>query len=190
MPLPRAERAADLCDAAGPPAPTFAEVFDGYAAYVLGLLPRLRVPAADVQDVAQEVFLAIAQGLPRFEGRSAVKTWVCGICLRKASDHHRKLGRRRESFAGGAELLESSDAIQPQAALLQRERARRLQDALATLPEAQLQVFVLYEIEELPMAEVARALGCQRFTAYTRLRAARIRVRAWFARDEREARSR
>ena len=64
VPLPRAGRAVSARDSAeGRPPPTFAEVFEGYAAYVLGLLPRLRVPAADVQDVAQEVFLAIAQGL-------------------------------------------------------------------------------------------------------------------------------
>jgi RNA polymerase sigma-70 factor (ECF subfamily) len=38
-------------------------------------------------------------------------------------------------------------------------------------------VFVLYEIEELPMADVARSLGCPRFTAYTRLHAARAALR-------------
>jgi RNA polymerase sigma-70 factor, ECF subfamily len=187
VPLPRAGRAVSARDSAEARPPTFAEVFEGYAAYVLGLLPRLRVPAADVQDVAQEVFLAIAQGLPRFEQRSSVKTWVCGICLRKASDHLRKLARRREAPEGSGG--EAVDPGEPHGALLRRERALRLQAALATLPEPQLQVFVLYEIEELPMAEVARALGCARFTAYTRLRAARSRVRECFERDERARRS-
>lgn len=191
--MPSAGRAASVRDSAAARPLTFEAVFEAYAAYVLGLLSRLRVPAADVPDVAQEVFLAIAQGLPRFEQRSSVKTWVCGICLRKASDHRRKLGRRREAPASAVELADHADhtdPAEPQAALLRRERAQRLQEALATLPEAQLQVFVLYEIEELAMAEVARVLGCARFTAYTRLRAARSRVREHFERAERVERER
>jgi RNA polymerase sigma-70 factor, ECF subfamily len=167
--------------------PAFAAVFESYASYVLGLLPRLGLPEADVQDVAQEVFLAIAQGLAGFEGRSSLKTWVCGICLRKASDHRRKLGRRRERI-GGAAPTDPIDPSEPQAELLRKERVRRLNEALATLPEKQLQVFVLYEIEELEMAEVARAVGCPRFTAYTRLRAARAQVRAFFAQSDRRPR--
>lgn len=192
VPLPSAGGAARVRarDAAEPCTFTFEEVFAAYAAYVLGLLSRLRVPAADVQDVAQEVFLAIAQGLPRFERRSSVKTWVCGICLRKASDYRRKLGRRREVPASDTEIAELADPGEPQTALLQRERAQRLQEALATLPEPQLQVFVLYEIDEMEMAEVARALGCARFTAYTRLRTARARLRAHFERAERVERDR
>jgi RNA polymerase sigma-70 factor (ECF subfamily) len=183
----RDRRAAATAAAAGAspvvtrtPAPSFAEVFEAYAAYVLRLLTRLRVADADVQDVAQEVFLAIAQGLPRFEGRSALKTWVCGICLRKASDHHRRLGRRRETVKD----CEQVDPTEPLAELLRKEDARLLDAALASLSEKQLQVFVLYEIEELEMAEVARALGCPRFTAYTRLRDARARVREFFIRGK------
>ena len=62
----------------------FADVFAEHGAYVLCLLERLGVHAADVEDVAQEVFLTVHKKLPSFEGRSCLKTWICGICLRKA----------------------------------------------------------------------------------------------------------
>jgi hypothetical protein len=48
-------------------APTFAEVFAAQAAYVLGLLGRLGVAAADLEDVAQELFIVVHQKLPGFE---------------------------------------------------------------------------------------------------------------------------
>lgn len=160
----------------GSTAPSFAQVFQTHAAYVLGLLGRLGVPSADIEDVAQDVFVTIHQKLPGFEGRSSLKTWVCGICLRKASEYRRRAYRRREVLV--AESTErGAVSEQPDVAALRSERARHLQSALDSLPEAQMQVFVLYEIEELPMADVARAVGCPRFTAYTRLRAARRAIR-------------
>jgi RNA polymerase sigma-70 factor (ECF subfamily) len=159
---------------------TFAEVFAAHAGYVLGLLGRLGVASADVEDVAQDVFVVIHQKLPEFAGRSSLKTWVCGICLRKASDYRRRAHRRRERLAADPAERERA-AGDPEDATLQREDVQLLQAALAALPEPLLQVFVLYELEELPMADVARAVGCPRFTGYTRLRAARQAIRAFLA---------
>jgi RNA polymerase sigma-70 factor (ECF subfamily) len=178
--------------AAGPVAPaaavTFADVFHAHAGYVLGLLGRLGVAAADVDDVAQEVFITIHEKLPAFEGRSSLKTWVCGICLRKASGYRRKAHRRRELLV--AESTERAAAAQqPESIALRDENVRLLQRALHDLPEPQMQVFVLYELEELPMADVARAVGCPRFTAYTRLRAARRAIRVQLERMQTPERS-
>jgi RNA polymerase sigma-70 factor (ECF subfamily) len=157
---------------------TFAQVFGGYGGYVLGLLRRLGVADADVEDVAQEVFLTVHAKLPEFEGRSQVKTWVCGICLRKAAEYRRKAYRRRELPSDlepiGVEISGADDS------LLRKQRAKLLLAALARLPDKQREVFVLYELEELPILEIARMLGCPRFTVYTRLRTARAAVRAFF----------
>ena len=161
-------------------APPFAEVFRAHGGYVLTLLRRLGVNAADVEDVAQEVFVTVYAKLPEFEGRSALKTWLCGICLRKAASYRRKHRSRRELPGAPLPPLVASD--DPQAGLAHKQHAALLHVALARLPDKQREVFVLYEIEELEMAEVARAVGCPRFTAYTRLRAARSEVRAFFTR--------
>lgn len=168
---------------------SFGELFRQQAPYVMGLLTRLGVGRADVEDVAQEVFLTIHRKLPGFEGRSTVKTWVCGICLRKASDYRRRAHRRRELLSAEPGAHQQASGARPDETALLREDARALQDAIDALPEKQMQVFVLYELEELSMAEVARAVGCPRFTGYTRLRAARKAIAARLRASGDEAKS-
>lgn len=149
---------------------SFEAVFAEHAPYVLRALPRLGVGAADVDDVAQEIFLAVHRGLPAFEGRSRVRTWIFGIALRVAGNYRRRAHRRREVRGleiEGVEAPTQNDG-------LERARSRQLLTAaLEELSERKREVFVLYEIEELSMAEVAEAVGCPLFTAYARLYAAR-----------------
>ena len=69
-----------------------------------------------------------------------------------------------------------------QDAMLERhDDAASLLQALERLSPKLREVFVLYEIEEMPMLDVARTLGCPRFTAYTRLHAARAALRQHLA---------
>lgn len=147
---------------------------------MLGLVRRLGVHEREVEDVAQEVFVIVHRQLPAFEGRSALKTWVCGIALRAAANHRRKAYRRHErpdDFAQDTSMLLRQEPTQEQA--LERARqAAALQRALDKLSDKLRDVFVLYEIEELPMLDVARVLGIPRFTGYTRLRAARSAIAA------------
>ncbi len=138
-------------------------------------LRRLGVPTADLEDVTQEVFLVVHRQLPTFAGRSSLRTWIFGICTRTASNYQRKAYRRRERAT--AEPPTESAADDPHRNLAQRERAAWLLAALADLPEPQRQVFVLYELEDLSMPEVARVVGCPLSTAYSRLRSGRQRVR-------------
>jgi RNA polymerase sigma-70 factor (ECF subfamily) len=71
----------------------------------------------------------------------------------------------------------------PQAQQLHdRELRQNLDAALDQLDDAKRAVFVLYEMEGVPMTEIAESLGCPLPTAYSRLREARERVRAHFAR--------
>lgn len=165
--------------------PTFREAFEANAGYMLPLLRRLGVREADLEDVAQEVFLVVHAQLSTFEGRSSLKTWICGIALRKTSEYRRKAYQRREKLVPAALEAQAGPAEQ-EVGLESNERAAQLKAALAELPEKQLQVFVLYEIEELSMLEVARAVGCPRFTAYTRLAAARRALRKHFDRAARK----
>jgi RNA polymerase sigma-70 factor (ECF subfamily) len=157
---------------------TFTDVFRTYAIYVLGLLRRLGIREADVEDVAQEVFVVVHAHLAGFEGRSTLKTWISGICVRKVSEYRRKAHRRREVMLAVVPEREALSDQQEQE-LEQKQQAALLQQALSRLTERQFEVFVLYEIEELSMAEVAQAVGCLRFTAYTRLHAARRAMRVF-----------
>jgi RNA polymerase sigma-70 factor (ECF subfamily) len=162
--------------------PTFRDVFDRFADYVPALLRRLGVTPADVPDLAQEVFVVVYQRLPTFRGDSSLKTWVCGISLRIASNHRRRAWVRRLVLFG--DLDRHPALTEPFDTLEMRERIAILDAVLARLPARERDVFVLFEVEELPMSEIALLLGCAQKTAYTRLYAARKNVARALSRGE------
>lgn len=157
------------------------DVFDEHAVTVWRTLLFLGVHESEVADVSQEVFLVIHKRLPSFEGRSALSTWIHGICVRCASAYRRKAYRRRELPVDAVPETEPPQgAAQPERTLENKERLDRLAAALATLDEGARSVFVLFEIEGVPMKSIAETLEIPLQTAYSRLKSARTRVRASF----------
>jgi RNA polymerase sigma-70 factor (ECF subfamily) len=139
--------------------------------YVWRVLRRLGVQEADVEDIWQETFIVVHRKLDTFEGRSSIRTWMTAIGVRVASDYRNRAHRRRER---PTEILpDAGTAAEQDENLQQQERRALLDKLLATLKEDQRQVLVLYEFAELPMSEVAEAIGCPLQTAYSRLHAAR-----------------
>ncbi len=154
-----------------PSPPPFAAIFREHAPLVWRALRRLGVREADVEDLSQEVFVIVHRKLPTFEGRSALSTWIYGICVRVASDHRQRAHVRREH---PTDRPPDERHSAPQLEELARGQARALLDrALETLDPDKRAVFVLYEVEELDMPQVAEAIGCPLQTAYSRLYAAR-----------------
>lgn len=167
----------------------FDELFETQARFVWRALSRLGVPAGDVADASQEVFLVIHRRLPEFEGRSSIKTWVYGICLRVAQSFRSKSVRSREKALSAADVaLEVREPEQESHVDWRRARAH-LMAVLEQLSDEARQVFVLYELEELSMPEIAEVLECPVTTAYSRLDSARRAVRAAFARRSLSERS-
>jgi RNA polymerase sigma-70 factor (ECF subfamily) len=151
--------------------------------YVVMQLLRRGVAESDTEDVAQEVFLAVHGQLVTFQGRSSLRSWLAGICRNKAMDYRRKNSRRQQLIAAHGWPSEET-ACGPLDDLVRRETARLLQVSLNRLPASQRQVLALYELQELPMREVAAFLGCPLDTAYTRHRVGRENLRALLQRDE------
>ena len=152
-------------------APSPGDLFREHAPFVFRVLRRLGVAEADIDDVCQDVFIAVHKGLARFEGRSSARTWIYAIAVRRAANHARRAFRRYERVTEAPP--DSGSEFDPGEAMDQR-RARALLDSmLEALGDDQRQVFVLYELEELSMREVAEIVGCPLQTAYGRLRAAR-----------------
>jgi RNA polymerase sigma-70 factor (ECF subfamily) len=161
--------------------PSFSEIFRSYTPYLFRALIGLGVSASDADDVCQEVMLVVHKRLPEFDGR-ALKSWLYAICLRVASDYRRSARVRREV---------AMDAIPDQALApqqLEHTEARRLEGRLLAvldeLDDEKRAAFVLYEVEELSLREVAESMGCPLQTAYSRLQAARSHVRGAFAKGE------
>ncbi len=150
-------------------------LIDEHAPFVLRVLRYAGVPEADVMDAAQEVYLIVHRRLHEWdEHTGALTTWLYGICIRVAANVRR--GHRRRRWDLRAELPDSS-IEPPQEADLERIEARkRLLALLDLLDDDKRAVFVLHEIEEMPMPEVALALEIPLGTGYSRLRLARERL--------------
>lgn len=171
---------------AGRVTPSFEEIFSEHAPFVWRALRRLGVDAADVEDVCQDVFLVAHKKLGGFEHRSSIRTWIYGICVRVAADYRKRARRRHEQVV---DAPPEQAIAAPQLAELAEHEARALLDrALAKLDADKRAVFVLFELEELSMVEVAEAVGCPVQTAYARLYAARKLVEAELRRRGEETR--
>jgi len=134
-------------------------------------LRHLGIADADASDLCQEVFVTVHRKLPDFEGRSSLRTWLYGICIRVASEHRRRPYVRNERPVSEPPLaLGSASVPEPDAALSERAAVQRL---LGALDDDKRAVVVLYEIEGFSMKEVAAIVNCPLQTAYSRLHAAR-----------------
>lgn len=150
----------------------------------MGLVRRLGVDAKDAEDVAQEVFLVAYRRLPDFEGRSSLKTWLCGIALRVVGNYRRTRRRRPEHPLTNDDppMSLTTPGPNPEQELMQQRNAAWLERGIERLPTSQRSVFVLFELEDLSMQEVAKLVGCPLSTAYGRLYEARATLRAHFIR--------
>jgi RNA polymerase sigma-70 factor (ECF subfamily) len=166
------------------PAPSMRTIFDEHARYVIRTLRHLGISEADVEDVAQEVFVTVHRKLPEFEGRAKLRTWLYAICLRVASDHRRRAYVVRER-ATESPPIDTGERTgnEPDTSL---ESRAFVQSLLAELDEDKRAVLVLYEIEGLTMREVAEVVGCPLQTAYSRLHAARDLLQAAWQRKQQE----
>src|SRR3954468_6491043 len=175
----------DACEASHlamprPAATDFPEIFQQHARFLWRTLMNLGVPSREAQDLCQEVMIIVHRRLPSFDGRS-LRGWLYGICVRVASDYRRSARVRREIVSESPpDEVSSSDLVE----FIDRGRdVRLLLGALAQLDEAKRVAFVLFEIEELTLAEVAEAVGAPLQTVYSRIKAAREQIRRAFTVD-------
>ncbi|MEM9191384.1 MAG: sigma-70 family RNA polymerase sigma factor [Myxococcota bacterium] len=155
--------------------PDLDTVFREHAAFVMRVVRRMGVPERYVEDVSQEVFLVLHRRLKDYDPARPLRTWIYGIASRTALGQRRRAHHRRERLDSSPEL----PAVDPeQERAMQRAEARAVLDrALDSLDADKRTVFVAYDLEGIPMKEIASGLGWPLQTAYSRLHAARRRVR-------------
>ena len=130
----------------------------------------------DLDDVVQETFLRAYRSLQRFRGGSTLRTWLIQIALNVCRDRQRTFWKRRVVLASDPATLEATPAggtALSEAAALQQT----IEAAVTKLPENLRLPFVLHAFEELSGAEVAAVLGWSESTVWTRIYAARKKLR-------------
>jgi RNA polymerase sigma-70 factor, ECF subfamily len=137
----------------------------------------------DAEDVAQEAFVRAHRSFRQLRDRDRFRAWLVRLTWRLAIDR-RRADRRR----AGRDAAHVREAARPALAahggamddaIVARERANLLWEAIDALPEKLRVVVVLSAIEEQDVREVARLLDLPEGTIKSRLFAARSRMRAW-----------
>jgi RNA polymerase sigma-70 factor (ECF subfamily) len=147
-----------------------------YQRPVFALLSRMLGPGPHVDDAAQEVFMRALRALPEFRPDGAAKpsTWLLTIAARLALDARKK---KRLPLVPHEEALDVPDPATPETERARRELGRRLAKAAEALSDDQRAAFLLAELHDFTMAEVAEALGIPENTAKTRVFRAKEHMR-------------
>jgi len=168
-------------------------------------LAMFYVPSRAVaEDVVQETWLGVLQGLARFEGRSSLKTWIFRILTNRARTRGQREGRSvvfsdlAVAEAGSSELSVDADQFWPadhpawanlwvsyprnwnelpEDRLLSRETLDRVQAAIAALPPSQREVIGLRDVEGWSSEEVCNVLEITETNQRVLLHRARAKVR-------------
>jgi RNA polymerase sigma-70 factor, ECF subfamily len=148
-------------------------IYHRYKRRVFALALRIVGPG-DAEEVAQEAFIRVFRGLPKFRGDAALGTWIYRLAVNAALSHRARRANAptAPSEEQGAERIA---AAVPEA----RDLALRkqLERALAALPIGYRTVLVLHDVEGLEHEEVAQILGCHVGTSKSQLHKARARLR-------------
>ena len=141
--------------------PTFADVYGEHAPTVARWAARLGGPAADVEDITQEVFVVVSRRLGEFRVDARMSTWLFGITAKVVVNERRRRKLRqwwlRLAPGPGEDAAASADGALEQ--LEKRERRVLFYRALDQLSERHRRALVLFELEEMPVDDVAAHLG-------------------------------
>ncbi len=154
---------------------------------------------AVAEEVVQDTWLAVLDGLPSFEGRSALKSWIFGILANRAKTRAVREKRTITFSELSASGVEDEPAVDPdrftsagawsappgrwdgdtpEKLLLRQEPLAVVEKAMAELPASQRAVVTLRDVEGLDAAEVCNILDVSETNQRVLLHRARSKVRA------------
>jgi len=181
----------------------FSAVMDWYSGSLLRLAMAYVPSRAVAEEVVQETWMGVLEGIGRFEGRSSFKTWLFRILTNRAKTRGTR-ERRYEPFglagsdSGGDEGSSLEDSLfvaegsrnghwidppqgwepdTPERALLSKECRMAIEEAINGLPDNQRQVITLRDVEGVSAEEVCNILTISETNQRVLLHRARTKVR-------------
>jgi RNA polymerase sigma-70 factor (ECF subfamily) len=151
---------------------------------------------SEAEEAVQAAYVSAFAAMDRFEGRSALSTWLVRITFNEALGRKRAQRRRRAHLENAGvpvlehyrdKLMRGSQAPAPDATVAREQLRALLEREVGALPENFRAVFVLREIEGLSVEETADALAIPQATVKTRLLRARRRLQDALAPEVRTA---
>jgi RNA polymerase sigma-70 factor (ECF subfamily) len=173
----------------GDPVPALREQ---YGRQVFRWILRVVRNYEDAEDVAQEVWVKVADGLPHLRNKEKIAPWLFQIARNSALDLLEKQKSRPQAAYGalpedyGAELA-SPEQSQPEQELLRLDQRRQVWEALGYLSERDRTALSLREYHALSYREIGEALAISRGAAEVLVFRARQRFRQHYQRVENAA---
>jgi RNA polymerase sigma factor (sigma-70 family) len=163
-----------LRSVAGGDRQAFRELYGRYYRRVFGFVFKMVRRPELVEEVVDDVLLAVWRGASGFDGRARPSTWILGIAHRQALKAMARERRRQEPLPAQPPAPPPEG---PETVMARREAAGALGRALAQLSAEQRAVVELAFFEGLSYREVAEVVGCPENTVKTRMFHARRRLR-------------
>lgn len=154
---------------------------------IYNLALRLTRNNEEAEEVVQETFLAIFNKIDTFQGKSRLTTWIYSIAYNAALNRLKKNNSRMVTFEDEANLnidpswLRNKSAnfeLDSERPVLEKELQDRLKVAIDSLPDGYREIFILKEVEKMPVKDVAEIYGINPGAVKTRLHRARLILRA------------
>ncbi|RMH31596.1 MAG: sigma-70 family RNA polymerase sigma factor [Nitrospirae bacterium] len=177
----------------------FARLVTRYSGSLLRIALAYVPNHAAAEEVVQETWLAVLEGIQRFEGRSSFKTWLFKILVNRAKTRGERERRYVEFSSIAGESADSEepmvdpaqfdhagrwitqprswDEVTPERLLLSKESRALIDQAIASLPAVQRQVITLRDIEGCSSQEVCNILNVSETNQRVLLHRARTKVR-------------
>lgn len=154
------------------------------------------------EEVVQDTWMAVIEGLDRFQGRSSLRTWIFGIMIHKAKDRGVR-EKRHTNFSSFESLDEESDDMidpsrfhqsgewaghwafppqpwddqTPEKLLASQQAVNAMNKAIEALPQTLKEVLIIRDVEGVEAKEACDILEISETNLYVRLHRARERVR-------------
>ena len=163
------------------------KLVNAYQNRIYNLALKLLRNAEDAEEILQETFLSIFDKIHTFEGRSLLSTWIYSIASNAALSRLRKKSEQSVTFQD-EETLNISNAwfrnsgerfqFDKNDPLVLGELQERLNTAIESLPDGYREIFIMKELEKMPIKEIAPVFGINPGAVKTRLHRARLLLRA------------
>ena len=155
----------------------FQILYERYCDPIFRFAYRLLGSAESAEDVAHDCFLGLIKDPGRFDSsRASLRTYLYAAARNQAAKRYLGFGRET-ALEELPDEPHSADRQGPMALLLQNELAGEVEQAIASLPPLQREALVLFEYEDLSLAEIAAVVGADSGTVKSRLFRAREKLR-------------
>lgn len=170
---------------------TFEEIYRTYEKPIFNYILRMVRDRADAEDLTQEVFVKIYQGLSDFRGDAKLSTWIYRVATNLCLDHFKKKSFQLKKKTAPLEITNINDSTatiisQPLAdktsppvdeAVIASDANRWLKYFLEQLPRDYRVIFILAELQELKNREIAEILKLSLETVKIRRHRARKKLK-------------